>query len=175
MGCMTDTFSYPPLRAGLLNSLVSLKEQYDLDENFLANSPYENEAKEILKRLFQPKIVETIKEVEVVRTAKAGRGRPSGDVALSADAQEEVLKEVKDLIKQLNELDAGDKALDTGERVKIINTKSNLIERLVKMQERVFNVKRMSDFQDTVITILDDLVSEKDRTTFLKRLGPFRE
>ena len=175
MRLMTDTFSYPPLRIGLLSSLVNLKEQYDLDENFLAASPYDNEVQEILKRLLQPKIVEKVKEVEVVRTAKAGRGRPSGDVALSVEAQDEVLKEVKDLIKQLNELDAGDKALDTGERVKIINTKSNLIERLVKMQERVFNVKRMSDFQDTIIGILDDLVSEKDRTTFLKRLEPFRE
>lgn len=169
------SFNYPPLRAALLQSLTNLKQLYDENPDFLEASPYDNEAKRVLQNLFAPKIVETIKEVEVVREAKAGRGRPSGDVALSPEDQDTVITDIKDLIQQLNQLDAGDKALDTGERVKIINTKANLIDRLLKMQERVFNVKRMSSFQDTMIALMDDLISEKDRDVYLNRLKPYRD
>ena len=169
------TFHFPPLRAALLQSLITIKEQYDADPDFLSSSPYDNEAKAVLAKLFTPKVVETVKEIEVVKEVKAGRGRPSKDVGLNAEDQDSVISEIRDLIKQLNELDAGDKQLDTGERVKIINTKSNLIERLLKMQERVFNAKRMGDFMVSVMGLLDDLVSEKDRHVFLKRLEPFRD
>lgn len=172
--------NFPPLRIGLLQGLISLKQSVDSDATILDQSPYDNETKGILAKLFAPKIVEKKVEVEVVREVKAGRGRPTKDVSLSAEDQEKVKDEIGKLMNQLNNLgtgegDGGEGGLETNERIQIIKTKASLLQQLLQMQERVFNIKRMSNFQETVITILDDLVSEDDREVFLKRIEPYRD
>jgi len=173
---MPDDFLFPPLRTGVLHGLLTLKERYDAEPTILDSSPYENEAREMLRLILKAKVVEKIKEVEVVREVKAGRGRPTKDVLLTEEDQETVRTNIAELIDQLNRLGTGEnEQLETNERIQIIKTKASLNEQLLKMQERVFNVKRMSDFQSTVISLLDDLVSEQDRNVFLKRLSAYRD
>lgn len=177
---MSKAFNFPPLRIGLLQALINLKERIDADENALEGAPYDPETVSILRQLFAPKVVEKKVEVEVVREAKAGRGRPTKDVALSAEDQEKLKDEITDLMKQLNDLgtgggEDGEVKLPTGERIQIVKVKAQLIDQLLKMQERVFNIKRMSQFQEVVIGILQDLVSEDDRELFLKRIEPYRD
>lgn len=174
-------FNYPPLRIGLLHALLQLKERFDADETILEGSPYDPETVALLRDLFKAKVVEKRVEVEVQTKVKAGRGRPTKDVALSAEDQEKLRGTIQDLIKELEELGDGSgegeggKNLPTGERIQIIKTKGGLLDQLLKQQERVFNIKRMSEFQEVVIAILDDLVSEEDREIFLKRLEPYRD
>jgi hypothetical protein len=177
---ISSMMNFPPLRIGLLQGLISLKQSYDADSTILNESPYENEMKTILARLFAPKVVEKIVEKEVIREVKAGRGRPTKDVSLSAEDQEKVRDEIGKLMTQLNNLgtgegEGGEGGLETNERIQIIKTKASLLQQLLQMQERVFNIKRMSSFQETVILILDDLVSEDDREVFLKRIEPYRD
>jgi len=174
-----DNFNFPPLRIGLLQGLLGVKERVDADADALEGAPYDNETKSLLQRLFAPKVVEKRVEVPVDREPeKAGRGRPSNDVALSAEDQDKLKSEIDSLMEELNQLGKGKDddtvTLDTGERIKIIQVKSRLLDQLLKMQERIFNVKRNSEFQTVVIGILDDLVSEDDREVFLKRINPYR-
>lgn len=179
MAAMTTAFHFPPLRLGLLSSLLQVKERVDADgPETLEGSDYDNETKNILLRLFAPKIVE--KRVEVPQEKeRAGRGRPTKDVALSPEDQEKLKGEIEKLMEELNKLGDTDNAkevqLDTGQRIQIVKAKAGLLDQLLKMQERAFNIKRMSFFQETVIGILDDLVSEDDRETFLKRIDQFRD
>lgn len=175
-----NQFNFPPLRIGLLQALMQLKERVDADETALEGAPYDNETVSVLRRLFAPKIVEKKVEVEVIREAKTGRGRPTKDVALSAEDQDKLRTEIKSLMDELNKLGSGGGedgtvVLETGERIQIVKVKASLLDQLLKMQERVFNIKRMSQFQEVVISILDDLVTEDDRETFLKRIEPYRD
>lgn len=171
-----SNFSFPPLRIGVLSSLADLKERMDEDPAFIETSPYDNEARRVLSSLFEPKVVEKEVVREVVREVKAGRGRPTKDVALSEEDQEQVRRNIADLLAQLNDMGTGeDEKLETNERIQIIKTKANLNEQLLKMQERVFNVKRMSDFQTIVLGVVEDLVPDADKHLFIERLEAYRE
>lgn len=176
MGFMTD-FTFPPLRAGVLASLVDLKERVDQDPDFLDNSPYDNEAKRVLAVLLAPKVVEKEVRVEVPIAAPArGRGRPTKDVALSDEDQAKVRENIEALLKQLSEMGTGeDEKLETSERIQIVKTKAALNEQLLKMQERVFNVKRMSDFQTIVLGIVESLVPDADKHLFMERIEAYRD
>jgi len=162
--------NFPPLRLAVLTGLVGLKNNLDsLNED---SCPYDEETKQALLDLLAPKVIEKIVEKEVPQ-AGAGRGRPSKDVKLGEEDQKMVLDEVKATIEALNAMGSGE-GLPTNERIQIAKTKSGLLDQLLKMMERHTTVQRMESFKEEVIKILDDLVTEADRETFMKRLEPFR-
>jgi len=163
--------NFPPLRMAVLTGLIGLKNQ--LDTLALPECPYDEETKNALLELLAPKVVEKIIEKEVLTEAKAGRGRPSKDIRLSDEDQQMVLDEIKQTIKDLNDVGSGT-GLQVNEKIQIAKTKGDQLERLLKMLERHTTVQRVGEFQETVIRILDDLVSEKDKEIFMKRLEPFR-
>jgi hypothetical protein len=165
---------YPPLRITVLSGLVEIKKRLETEPEWLdsPDCPYEGDVRTILKDLLATKIVEKIVERNVGAGKPAARGRPSKDVELSEEDQALVRTEIKKMIAELNALDG--KGLETNELIQITKTKSSLLESALKQQERAFNVKRMSEFKSVVMTILDDLVDESGRETFLKRLEPYR-
>ena len=162
--------NFPPLRLAVLSGLIGLKDQLDtLDE---PTCPYDDETKQALRDLLAPKIVEKVVEKEVPQ-AGAGRGRPTKDIKLDAEDQKKVLDEIKSTIEVLNAMGSGE-GLPTNERIQIAKTKSGLLDQQLKMMERHTTVQKMEAFKETVIGILNDLVSESDREIFLKRVEPFR-
>lgn len=170
---MTD-FAFPPLRTGVLTALVDLKERIEENPDMMADSPYDAETRRVLLDLFKPK--EVIREVIKEVARPAGRGRPSKDVALSEEDMEKVRENIANLLTQLHNMGTGEgEKLETNERIQIIKTKANLNEQLLKMQERVFNIKRMSDFQTIVLGIVEDLVPDDDKHIFLERIGAYRD
>lgn len=163
--------NFPPLRIAVLTGLVGLKN--NLDSLTDENCPYDEETKQALLDLLAPKVVEKIVEKEVPQAGGAGRGRPSKDIRLAEEDQQKVLDEIKATIESLNAMGSGE-GLPTNERIQIAKTKSGLLDQLLKMMERHTTVQRMESFKEEVIKILDDLVTEADRETFMKRLEPFR-
>ena len=163
--------NFPPLRLAVLSGLVGLKNQLDTLND--PDCPYDEETKSVLLDLLAPKVIEKIVEKEVPVEAKTGRGRPSKDIRLSSEDQQMVLDEIKQTIKDLNEVGSGT-GLAVNEKIQIAKTKGDQLERLLKMLERHSTVQRMGEFQETVIRILDELVSEADREQFMKRLEPYR-
>lgn len=163
--------SFPPLRLAVLQGLVHLQDNVEaLDD---AACPYDNETKDVLRKLLAPRVVEKIVEKEV-GGGSAGRGRPSKDVKLDEESQKEVLSSIQKTLKDLEEMDVGDKGLETSARIQIAKTKTNLLDQLLKMMERHTAVVRLESFKETVIGVLEDLVTEADREIFLKRIEPFR-
>ena len=164
--------NFPPLRAAVLTALVGLKDHLDsLDD---ASCPYDPETKAMLRDILAPKIVEKVVEKEVQVEAKRGQGRPSKDIHLSEEDQELVLAEIKTTMTDLRNMGTGDQQLDTATRIQIAKTKTGLLDTLLKMMERHTTVQKMESFKEQVIAILDDLVDEKGRETFLKRVEPLR-
>lgn len=164
--------SFPPLRLAVLTGLSALKDNLaSLDD---PACPYDDETKRHIKALLEPKVVESVVEKEVFVGTAAGRGRPSKDIRLSEEDQQMVLDEIKATLSELRSLGTGEGQLDTAAKIQIAKTKADQLERLLKMMERFNTVQKNQAFQEEVIRILDDLVSEKDRDTFLRRLEPFR-
>lgn len=169
---MTD---YPTLRIGVLQSLMELKGRIEQDSNFLKleSCPYDNETVGVLDHIFAP--IERIVEIEkLIEVGSLRRPRPK-DMKLSEEDQSQVETTARDLLSQLNSLGEGEKGLDTQTKIQIIKTKATLIEQLLKLRERWFNVKRTAEFQEVVIAILDDLIADRDRDEFLRRIDPYRE
>lgn len=167
--------SYPPLRMQVLSALLELKDGVIADPEFLDSPdiPYDGEILTTLKKILAP----TVRTVTIDNTPKApaaGRGRPTKDVVLGEEDQAKIRDHLEKLIKELDDMGEGDVSMPTNEKLQVIRLKTNLSEQLLKQQERAFNVKRMSQFKEVVVGILDDLVSEKDREVFLKRLEPYR-
>lgn len=155
--------------------MVALKAQFDADPSYIDEAPYDEETKGILRKMFAPLIVEKEVIKEVIKEAKVGRGRPTKDVALSSEDQTKIQTGIKTLMDELEALGAGEATLDTGARIQIIKTKAALHKELLQMQERVFNIKNTSQFQEVVLAILSDLISEADREVFLQRISPYRD
>lgn len=154
----------------VLTGLIGLKNQLETLND--PTCPYDEETKQALLDLLAPKVIEKIvtKEAPV---AAGTRGRPTKDIKLDEEDQKMVLDEVKSTIEALNAMGSGE-GLPTNERIQIAKTKSGLLDQLLKMMERHTTVQRMEGFKEEVIKILDDLVTEADRETFMKRLEPFR-
>lgn len=171
--------NYPTLRLGVLHGLAGLKASMDADRNFLRHSacPYDDDTVDMLERLFKPITVEVIKEVLVDKPERGKVGRPKKG-QLSEDDTIEVEEEAKDLLKELREMgktSEGElKQLDTATKLTIIKTKAMLMEKVISLRERSTNVRTTAHFQQTIISILDELVAEDMREEFLKRLEPFR-
>lgn len=179
---MSTPHSYPTLRLAVLQSLISLKHQLEVDPKFLDGEecPYDAEVKDLIHRVLTTTIVEKVVEKYVEKKGQVRRGpKSAADVQLSAEDQEEVEATATDLLKELKGLgkmdDGEDRGLDTQTRITIIKAKAALVEQLLKVRERLTNVRRIAHFQTTVISILDDLVGEDDRSEFLKRLEPYRD
>lgn len=164
--------NYPPLRLAALNALADLKSQMTVDEGFLDHEdcPYDNETKDLLRDLLGKTEVEVIVEKHI--EGPAGRGRPSKDIKLGTEDQQRVLTGIKTTLDELDSMAKG--AVETSEKIQVAKTRTALLDQLLKMQERHTSIQRMSAFIDSVVGILDDLVSEKDREQMLKRLEPYR-
>lgn len=165
--------SFPPLRLAVLTGLSHVKN--NLDTLNQPDCPYDEETKALLLDLLAPKVVEKVVEKEVHVTGGA-RGRPSKDIQLSEEDQQLILDELRSTLADLNKLggDSDTATMDVRERIQIAKTKGDQIERLLKMLERHTTAQRMQHFKDEVIRILDDLVPEEGRETFMKRIEPFR-
>lgn len=168
-----SNINYPTLRLGALKSLVQLKHDFETDEGILeaGRSPYEFEINEMLRDLFKVRVIEVVVEKEVIIDG-GKRGPKAG--GLSEEDQELVEDELVTLLKDLRELKMEDGGEDKDTQLKIMKAKATLIEQLVKLRERIFNIRRQAQFEGTVVGVLEDLVDESGRAEFLRRIGEFR-
>jgi hypothetical protein len=168
--------TYPPLRLAMLNGLIGLKERMIVQPEVLraVDCPYDAETVDLLERIMEVKEVERIIE-KTVTVNKQDVGRPRKIGGLSADDMARLNEEVMGLFDGLKNMVVDEAGLETSERLQILKARASLIEQALKNQERILNLKSMSEFQTVVINILDDLMSEDSREEFLNRIEPYRE
>jgi len=113
------------------------------------------------------------KRVEVAAKASEGAGkRGPKDKAGGVDVNE-VAREIEEIRQELRQLKIDGKALQTADKIQLIKLRAQLVEKLVTLAERTTNVKKMSVFMSTVMTILDDLLENDARQEFMRRIEPF--
>ena len=176
---------YPTVDLGSLAAFSTIASQLLLHEDYLgAECPYTDDVREQLDKMFAPKVVEREKvvEVEKIIEMKAERAEQSAQgggagrklkVKTSGVDLEGVSGEIQGLRQELQQLKIDSKGLQTSDKIQIIKTRAALVEKLVAMDERTNNLKKTSQFQTTILSILDDLIPEDRRLEFIKRVHPF--
>jgi hypothetical protein len=74
------------------------------------------------------------------------------------------------VFRELKDYGKGIAASDQTERMAYFRTATSLLERLVNARERALGVKQIKDFQDTVLTIMEEVLSPDQRTDVMDRL-----
>lgn len=171
---------YPTLRLGVLQGFAELKAACDAEPGFLRkrDCPYDNDTINLLEKLFKPVEIEVIKEVTVEKPERGKVGRPSKKKELNDDEATELENEAREMLTELRKMalteDGDVKQLDTATKLSILKTRATLMEKLVTIRERFTSSRKIAEFQETVMTILDDLVDEDKRGEMLKRLEIYR-
>jgi len=102
-------------------------------------------------------------------------GLAANPVSLDLFPDDQALEEAVDAqIKRLiNDLEGFSKQLGTAdhsEKLQYFKTKSVLIDKLVNMQERIINLKEMSEFRAVVLQFMDEVCTKDQISDLMKRL-----
>jgi len=79
-------------------------------------------------------------------------------------------RELKELLTKMKNFGEKLDGLDANEKIQYFKASTGLWEKLIGMQERTLNLKKLSDFQSCVVEIMDDLLSVDQREEMMKRL-----
>lgn len=123
--------------------------------------PYPKQVKEFLRELMS-----------------AGQGSLGWDqlveVPIELDDPEQLLREFEKIYSQLQAIQTTFGSLDPKDRVQWAKAAIGLLERVVTLKERTFNLKNHSTFQKTVLDVLEQVLTPDQRSAFVDKLGDYR-
>lgn len=99
-------------------------------------------------------------------------GPSAAPIDLFADEDELVVLD-QQIQAVINDLEAFAKTLskaDHSEKLAYFKTKTTLIEKLISMKERIFNLKEVNEFRNTILGVLDEVCTKDQITAFMLRL-----
>lgn len=112
-------------------------------------------------------------EIEALFLALNGQARPE---KVKEQPLEELSKwekleqESEDLFRSLTEAGKTLDSRDNAEKMAYFRTATTLLERIVGLQERATNLKQLAQFQQTVLSIMDDVLDGDQRMAVRSRL-----
>lgn len=140
----------PQLPTGAAFALALILQRMEEDPEFLDFAPYPDEDLEVLQS-FRP----ATEEVEDV----SGEGKWS-----------RLERESNNLFKMLTDFSKTLNNKDSSETMAYFRTATSLMEKIISLQERTANLKQVSKFHDTVLLIMEDVMSPDQRTQVMDRL-----
>lgn len=153
---MTDQPYYPEINSSYMTPLEVIAEQMDLYPEYLGpKCPYSKEMKALLSRL------------------KASSSAGAGETPFfgrSGDKWQALLDEILNLYQELNDFGANLSTEDTAETMSYLRTKTSLIQKIVEMSERALGLKRLSEFQNTMMDIMENVLDPDQRTQVMDKL-----
>ena len=176
---------YPQIEPRALTGMTTIKQLLESDPAYLdvPECPYDEGLRNQLKGMLSPKIVEVPvekiveriveKRVEVAAAAAEGGGKRGPKTSAASSNSDLIAKELVDIQSDIRQLKIDSKALQPGDKVQILKTRAALVEKMIVMQERTTNIKRVSMFMSIVMSILDDITTDEQRQVVMKRLEPF--
>lgn len=158
---------YPSLDINTLMTLATVKEQISANPDYLKNSPYGADIRAAIITLLP------IDDQTVVSRTSGPRRGGKGKNEITEDQAAMIEQEAMNLLKELQDLKPGaGKGLDHDTKIAIIKAKTALIEKIIGVQERFYNVRKVSGFMKTVLAILEKLDPDQ-RSDFGKELEPY--
>lgn len=143
---------YPSIDEETLILMIDLQKQ---DPTYVSRGGYPKPIEELFLALTAPK--------------------PAAAAVSAADMDnltkwERLEQESNDLFSALTQtgLDLGNR--DNAEKMAYFRTATSLLDRIVGLQERAMNLKRLAQFQQTILTIMDDVLDGDQRQGVRERL-----
>ncbi len=164
--CIYTGMTYPTIDLNAVMGLLPIKEQLSSNPDYLDNPdcPYAVDVRDTLKILFPPAVVEKKRST---KTGGTGKNQITEDQAQLIEA------EAMGLLKELQDLKAPvGKGMDHDTKISIIKAKTALIEKVIGVQERFYNIRKVSTFMKDIIGILESLDPDT-RHLFQEKLEPY--
>lgn len=163
---------YPTIDLDQFKSIMKVLEKAANDPEYLDPSvcPYDETTREQLVKAVN--WVHPVARATVVDGEKNPVGRPRKDPVLPIEVVE---TEVDEIRKEIAQLKADAKGLETADRIQIIKTRAALVEKIIGMKERITGLKQQRQFIVEVIAIMEDILEQSQRDEVIKRLQPFLE
>lgn len=143
---------YPTLREETVAVLNTILQQIDKDPGYLSSPecPYSDLAKQVL-----------------------GKFKSSAEVVDIFEGKDEVLvidQQIHAIINDLESVGSTLGSADQAEKLNYFKVKTTLLEKLINMRERTFNLKELNEFRSTILAFLDEVCTKDQITDLMKRL-----
>lgn len=145
---------YPPLPVNAAWAVSIIARNLAEDPNYLLDAPYPDDEIDLLL---------TALAIEEAETSSAD---PLDDVSPDVNIEEESGK----LYNQLTQFSRELKTKDNNEIMSYFRTATQLLEKIVSIRERGANLKQVSLFHETVLSIMEDVLEPSQRTEAMQRL-----
>tara|TARA_Y100001933_G_C18819127_1_gene488441 strand:- start:117 stop:647 length:531 start_codon:yes stop_codon:yes gene_type:complete len=157
---MSD-LQYPPNPAVFLRILA---DNHASNPDYLINAPYSDEDIDFLSALLAGKTSESVPDDHLVFGAHADKYATISDQAMSLYNEMATFRASADF-----------KSASVAERNSLLRTMTSLLEKLVSIDERAKGLRYISDFQNTMLEIIEDVMSPDQRTQIMDRLRAVKQ
>lgn len=86
------------------------------------------------------------------------------------DETEVLDKQLQRIISDLDHMQNTLGAADVSDRLALLKAKTSLIEKLIGLRERVYNLRELTDFRNLIIAGLEEICTKDQITQFMKNL-----
>lgn len=152
---MSDGLYYPELNPKMLRDLEIIRQLAEEHPSYWLAAPYAGADMLLLQSWWGVKKVAAEKE-------------PPREQEEDEDDADFLYAEVREVFKALREKR---NAIDAdGDALAYAKTAASLLEKLITMQERSLNLKRIGEFYSTVMSIMEEVLVPEQRKTVMDRL-----
>lgn len=144
---------YPQIDEESLWALDVIRQHVEQDPDYLKNAPYPSKVVITLTKLVKPRHERPVIEVTETRS--------------KWDILEIETQDLYDKLKETSETLSID---DHSERMSYFRTATSLLDKLVGLQERAMGLKRVHQFQQSVLDIMEDVLDPGQRTEVMEKL-----
>jgi len=147
---------YPPFDEKVLWAIDVIRQQVENDPEYLdhPDCPYLPKSKEVLRRIIRPQRIAEEWDVETKGLNKWEK------------LELETTRLFEDLKRTKEDLSIDDHA----GQMAYFRTATSLMDKIVGLQERAMGVKKIHQFQQTVLDIMEDVLDAGQRTEVMERL-----
>lgn len=149
---------YPSIDTKVLVPVQVIKENLDRDPSYLnrPECPYSSEVKSILRKLFEVKSV----------------GVSSSTFFKEGENQDEaIMREIDRIYTDALNLDAQLASTeDASEKIQLLKARSQILQKLVDLRAQMMNIRSMTEFQNTVIQFMEEVLNPDQITDFMQRI-----
>lgn len=146
---MNDYF--PDIDVDALSLMIELQRE---DPTYVTRGGFPEDVEALFLALNTPVVLDQVAEVDLEGMNK----------------WEKLEHESNELFTLLTEAGKSLDNRDSSEKMAYFRTATTLLERLVGIQERSLNLRRLAQFQQTVVSIMDDVLDGDQRVAVRERL-----
>lgn len=92
------------------------------------------------------------------------------DIFEGADEVDVIDRQIQKALSDLDAMGLTMLSAETNEKINYFKTKAMLIEKLIGLKERIFNLKEVSEFRNIMLEAIEQLLNKDQITEIMKRL-----